>query len=72
MTNEHFVCKLTELIKGLSRSEQHFYTAALLKECRERIDSIKDLEAELEYFKQLCEGYEKILEQEGRGLQIEQ
>lgn len=72
MTNDTFVCKLTDLINGLSKSEQHFYTAALLKECRERIDSIKDIQAELDYFKKLCEGYEKTLEDDGRGLQIEQ
>jgi hypothetical protein len=72
MTNNDFVCKLTDLINGLSKSEQHFYTSALLKECRERIDSIKDIQTELEYYKALCEGYEKILEDDGRGLQIEQ
>jgi len=68
MTNDLFVTKLSELIEGLSNSEPHFYTVALLKECRERIDTVKDLEVELAYYRSLCDGYELVLRGLGKGI----
>ena len=60
MTNEDFVTSLQKLISNISHSKEHAYTVAILKECCERIDSIKHLETENQYYKELNTGYEKL------------
>jgi hypothetical protein len=60
MTNEEFCAELTRLIKDIDHSEEHKWTRYLLMECRERIDGIKHLESEMQYFRELNAGYEKV------------
>jgi hypothetical protein len=61
MTNEQFVAELDKVIKRLTETSDHPLAKSLMMECRERIDSIKDLKVELDYYKKLVEGYENIL-----------
>ena len=64
---DRFLQELNRLIDSTPMKE-HPKTIAFLKECRDRVSSVSDLEVELAYYRTLCEGYEAVLKGLGKGI----